>query len=86
MSEEIRKKLEVILKDVDSSAEYREDVHLRKDLNMDSLDVISFLFEVEVQTGIKIPEEDIDAHELLVLGNLCNYIEKKSETSAQLII
>lgn len=77
MSEAIEKKLEAILKDIDASAEYSAEVDLRKGLKMDSLDVIAFLFEVEAQTGIKIPEEDIDAHELLILGNLCNYIEKK---------
>lgn len=82
MSDAIEKILEAILKDIDASVEYRADLHLRKDLNLDSLDVISFLFEVEVQTGIKIPEEAIDPHELLILGNLCNYIEKNSGASA----
>lgn len=81
MSDAIEKKLETILKDVNSSAEYRKNVHLRNDLNMDSLDVISFLFEVEIQTGIKIPEEDIDPHELLILGNLCNYIKEKGASA-----
>ncbi len=82
MSKDIGKILESILKDIDASVAYRTDLHLRKDLNLDSLDVISFLFEVEVQTGIKVAEEDIDPHELLILGKLCNYIEGKLQTGS----
>lgn len=77
MSDIIEKKLEIILKSIKPLAEYREDMNLQSDLNMDSLDVMSFLFEVEAQCNIKVPEEDIDAKRLLNLGNLCSYIHNK---------
>ena len=76
MSETIEKKIEVIIRRNRPLFEYREDLNLRSDLNLDSLDVIEFLFEIEAQMKVKIPEEDIDKHGLLVLGNLCNYINK----------
>lgn len=78
MSENIEVVLESILKKLDPSFEYSISGNLKEDFNMDSLDVISFLFEVEADTGIKIPEEDIDKHELMILGNIKGYIEKRA--------
>ena len=52
-------------------------VHLIDDLNMDSLDAISFLFEVEQEFDIKIPESDIDLFGLFHLKKLDDYIESK---------
>lgn len=52
-------------------------VHLIDDLNMDSLDAISFLFEVEQEFGIKIPEPDIDTFGLFHLKKLDEYIKSK---------
>lgn len=77
MSKDIEKKLEAILKNVNPLAEYRDDLDLRSDLDLDSLDVISFLFEVESQMNIKIPEGDIEAKGLMKMGNLCSYIKEK---------
>jgi acyl carrier protein len=53
------------------------DIHLIEDLNIDSLDAISFLFEIEQELDIEIPEEDIDVHELLQLRKLHDYVSKK---------
>ena len=82
MSDTIEKKIESILKRINPEFEYRDDVHLRENLDLDSLDVIEFLFEIETQLQVKVPEEDIDERGLLVLGNLCNYVkEKLTETN-----
>ena len=52
-------------------------VHLIDDLNMDSLDAISFLFEVEREFDIKIPEDDIDKNGLFHLQALSDYVSSK---------
>ncbi|OHE76676.1 MAG: hypothetical protein A3F67_00930 [Verrucomicrobia bacterium RIFCSPHIGHO2_12_FULL_41_10] len=79
MSENIQELLESILKAENPLAAYRDEANLRDDLNLDSLDIISFLFEIEIRAKIKIPEADIDSHQLFVLGNLRRYIERKIE-------
>ena len=56
-------------------------VNIVDDLNMDSLDVISFLFEVENEFNIKVPEEDVDKYELLNLNNFYNYISNCKNTA-----
>jgi acyl carrier protein len=72
-----------ILKKIVSSATHRDvsdfNINLVDDLNMDSLDVISFLFEVENNFNIKVPEEDIDQFELLNLNQLYDYISRKQK-------
>ena len=75
MSDVIRNKIETILKTINASFEYSDNLNLRSDLNLDSLDVIEFLFEVESQLNVKIPEEDIDARQLMILGNLVRYVQ-----------
>lgn len=77
MSKDVQEVLSAVLKEVSPLAEYREEANLRVDLNLDSLDVINFLFEVEARTKVKISEADIDNHQLLLLGNLRRYIEEK---------
>ena len=76
MSDIIKNKIETILKKINSSFEYGNDLNLRSDLSLDSLDIIEFLFEIESQLNAKIPEEDIDEKELLVLGNLVRYVRE----------
>ena len=46
MSKDIEEKIELILKEVNKTIEYRDELHLREDLNLDSLEVIKFLFDV----------------------------------------
>ncbi len=77
MSQNTAEKLATILLEVKPSIKYGDNFHLRKDLNLDSLDIINFLFEVEIAFEIQIPEEDIEPENLLVLNNLRIYIEKK---------
>lgn len=50
---------------------------LIKDEGMDSLDLINLLFRIEEEVGVKIPEPDIDAHNLTVVGNLADYLAAK---------
>ena len=52
-------------------------VNIIDDLNMDSLDAISFLFEVENEFNIKISEENIDRLGLFDLNKLHNYISEE---------
>ena len=52
-------------------------VNIIDDLNMDSLDAISFLFEVENKFNVKVPEEDIDEFDLFNLKRLHDYMSKK---------
>jgi acyl carrier protein len=52
-------------------------VNIIDDLNMDSLDAISFLFEVENEFNIKIPEEDIDKLDLFNLNKLYDYVSRQ---------
>jgi len=65
-----------------SSASHKEvsniNINLADDLNMDSLDIISFLFEVENELHVKIHEEDIDELELLNHNNLYRYISERN--------
>ena len=78
MSDEIYKKIEQIMKDVNPSVKgLRKDANLRKDLELDSLDTISFFFEVEKAFGIKISEKDIMENSLLNIERLIEFINKK---------
>jgi acyl carrier protein len=49
--------------------------HLIEDLGLDSLDVINLLLEEEF--GVKIPEPDIDAHDLYRVGALTGYVSER---------
>lgn len=81
MSDGIYQKIEQIMKDVNPSVKgLRKDANLRKDLELDSLDTISFFFEVEKIFNIKIPESDIAANDLLTINMLIKYIEERINT------
>ena len=51
--------------------------HLTRDLGLDSLDIIKFVLLVEEKFGVKIPDEDIDSRELLVVDNLAGYLAER---------
>lgn len=77
MSEEIIKRLHQIVKEVKPSINaLNENSNLHKDLGLDSLDTISFFFEVEKAFDIKIPESDITEN-LFNIGKIIKYIEKR---------
>lgn len=81
MSDGIYQKIEQMIKDVNPSLKgLRKDANLRKDLELDSLDTISFFFEVEKIFNIKIPESDIADNDLLTINMLIKYIEERINT------
>ena len=49
-------------------------LRLSRDLGLDSLDIINFLFQIEERHGLKIPEQDFSGKDLEVLGNLATYV------------
>ena len=49
--------------------------HLVDDLKADSLDMVEMLISLEDEFKISVPDED--AKNLLVLGDLADYVEKK---------
>ncbi len=67
---------EIVRKDLPTDPDALACLSLTDDLDIDSLDFINFLFRIEQMFEIKIPEEDIDAKGLVVLGPLAKYIEE----------
>lgn len=53
--------------------------HLRKDFNFDSLDVIKFIFLMEEKSGVKLPDKEIDALNLLEIDALVDYVVKHKQ-------
>lgn len=78
MSDEILKKLFQILKEIKPVIKIIDkNSDLTKDLGMDSLDTISFFFEVEKAFNIKMSESDIAENKLLNIDKLIKYIGKR---------
>ncbi len=61
--------------EVQHSALDQLSLHLISDFNLDSLELISFIFEVERVYGVELPQDLIDSHELLNLVNLARHLE-----------
>lgn len=70
---------EAILSAVDDAEPVSIEQDLKEDDVLDSLDMISFLFELEESTGLKFPEGDLDDHGLYKISNLINYICEKAK-------
>jgi acyl carrier protein len=51
-------------------------VHLRDDLDIDSLDLINVLFRIEQKYGVKITGEDLEQSNLFSLGNLAAFVDQ----------
>lgn len=49
-------------------------LHLVHDLELDSLDIIAFHFNLEDHLGTRFPEEEIASPQMLNLGNLLGYL------------
>ena len=79
MSDEASRTIDAILKGVNESLSFRPGAHLRADLQMDSLDVMTFFFDVEREFGVKIPEEDIESRQLLDLDRLLAYLQERAQ-------
>jgi len=77
MSDRIEKRLVKLIENVKPGIKYNSTLNLTEDLNLDSLDVIGFLFEVEREFNIKISDEDIDVYKLFNIDNLYNYIKDR---------
>ena len=77
MTQDIFHGLVEIMKEVKSDAKVEKGKNLIEDLGLDSLDVISLLFEAEKRFDIKIPEEDISEHDLLNIDKFVAYIKNK---------
>ena len=77
MSDRIEKGLVKLIENVKPGIKYNSTLNLTEDLNLDSLDVIGFLFEVEREFNIKISDEDIDVYKLFSIDNLYNYIKDR---------
>jgi acyl carrier protein len=59
--------------------EIPESAMFKKDLGMDSLDLYETIMEIEKEFKIAIPDED--AENLLTVGSLVQYIQKKNNQS-----
>lgn len=46
-------------------------------MGMDSLDVINFLFTVEQATGVKLPDEELDANRIDTLGKVAVFVDAR---------
>lgn len=82
MAEEILKKIEKIVNEVqpDFSGDLKPEMNLRKDVGLDSLDVMSFFLELETEFKIKIPDSDFTEN-IFVVRNLIEYVEKAPRVS-----
>lgn len=63
---------------VDESVEVKSGQNLVEEDILDSLDIISFLFELEELTGLKFPEAIVEEEDLMNVDKLCAYILAKS--------
>ena len=55
--------------------EIKMDSNFVDDFEMDSLDMVEMLIDLEKQTGIKIPNEDVK--DISTVGELIAYLEEK---------
>ena len=75
MSNTVEIGLAKLIENINPNVKYSPDLDLTEDLNLDSLDIIGFLFEVEREFGIKISDQDVDSYKLFNIGNLYEYIK-----------
>jgi acyl carrier protein len=68
---------EYILKEFKVKEPIEEKTNL-KEAGLDSLDIVNLLFAIEEKFGVKIPDEDLEEKELLVFGNLLNFLLQKA--------
>lgn len=77
--DEAMAKVQVALNEaVDEKVKIEAGQDLVEDDILDSLDVISFLFELEEQTGLKFPEAIVEEEDLMNIDKLCAYIVSKA--------
>ena len=77
MPNDIFSKLELIIKDVKPSAEITMESELREDLDFDSLDNMSLLFEIEKVFDIKVPDPDVIDDNFFTIKKTVTYIKRR---------
>lgn len=70
--------MEKIILKAKPNVEVTEASLFKEDFGYDSLDTINFFFELENQTNIEVPEEDIEDKNLVSIGVVLDYLEAKS--------
>lgn len=68
-----------LIKKLRPNMDVTKNMNLKDDLYFDSMDIISFLFDVEREIGIKISEQDIDRCHLLKIENLIKYANSQQQ-------
>lgn len=68
-----------LIGEVDEDLQGRDENDLRgkvltDDLGLDSLDTIKFVLLLEEKFDVKIPDDDIDSHDLMNVDNLVAYL------------
>ncbi len=48
-----------------------------RELNMDSLDTMEYLFAIDEEFGVEIPDDVFQEKELAIIGNLIAYLKNK---------
>lgn len=59
---------------VDAPDDAFREMHMIEDLGLDSLDMMTILFQVEQHFDLKIPEPDIDDRNLAMVGKMAEYV------------
>jgi Acyl carrier protein len=70
--------IELALKKVEEE-QIANDTNLTHDLGYDSILFVELIVNLEMEFGITIDEEDLDVNQLLVYGNLLEYVKSKIE-------
>jgi len=59
-----------------------KDTHLLDDKILDSLDLMDFIFQVQEQWDLTIPDEDLEKYRLGGLDNMAAYLERRSNSDS----
>ena len=71
--------LQILWESRDDEPPAADDFDIRKQLDMDSLDFIEFLFSLENEFGFRVADDDIDNHSLYNFASLIRYIDDHRE-------
>ena len=76
----IDKRLNKLVQDLKPTAKYSPELNLIDDLQVDSLDLIDFFFEVEQEFKIHISDTAMENNDLYSLSNLRKYVEENTSS------
>ena len=77
MNDDLKENLEKVIKHIKPVEEVSDEHNLKEDFEFDSLDLISFFFELEKVFNIKIENEDLEDDKLLLVHKLVEYVRQK---------